>query len=851
MNGKLRRFATVLGCIGLLALTPWIVQAAAGFSEVTGAGNPLNGVNLTYWTHPAFADLDGDGDLESIVGCYDGTLHFYRNTGTVMTPTFVEATGAANPFNGQDVGYNGAPALGDLDGDGDIDALVGATNGLLHFYRNTGTVLTPTFTEMTGAENPFNAITVTNNSAPALADIDGDGDLDAFNGELEGTIHYYRNIGTVLTPTFTEITGTANPLNGVSLYRYTALDLGDIDGDGDLDALIGAYVDHVILYRNDGTATAPVFVATSGSDNPFNGMANWYDDAPTFADIDSDGDLDVFVGEQDGRVHFFRNNDTEVPTFYLQEITGAENPLSDITAASYWYEESAPELADIDSDGDLDAVMGFYTGTLGVYRNDGTVIAPHFTEVISSQSPLSPDVGFNSTPALGDLDGDGDLDAVIGEDDGFLNYYQNMGTAATPAFITVTGTANPFDGLDAGDGSKPCLGDLDGDGDLDAVVGTAYTNTIKFYRNTGTAMTPTFSEVTGSANPFLNIDLGPAGSHTAPRLTDVDDDGDLDALIGNHMGTFALYRNDGTPLTPTFALISNYYNLNTKDVGFNSTPALVDLDGDGDLDLVSGDDAGTIHYYRNIWPQITVLGNGTVITNGDTTPDSTNNTDFGLVEIGKPVTRTFVISNSSTDNLSILGLQISDSLSGTFSISAAPLPVTISAGSAVSFQVRFSPPATGIWTATVNINHNALSNNDLNTFLVQGTGASRNLTLFQQVEPLIARYHQPVTYTLVLSNSSLFSETARLTDTLPDKVEFSHWVVNPGAVVNGKVLTWTGELSTSSRLTFTFVATQTGNCAEIITNTAEFNSLSQSENATTSFRIWGELFLPLVLRHGS
>ena len=147
---------------------------------------------------PSFADLDGDGDLDAVVGEFDGTLHYFANTGTASAPTFTERTGAANPFNGVDVGTVSTPSFADLDGDRDLDAVVGAYDGTLHYFENTGTAVAPAFTVRTGAANPFDGIDVGGFSAPSFADVDADGDLDAMVGERDGTLNYFRNTGSGL-----------------------------------------------------------------------------------------------------------------------------------------------------------------------------------------------------------------------------------------------------------------------------------------------------------------------------------------------------------------------------------------------------------------------------------------------------------------------------------------------------------------------------------------------------------------------------------------------------------------------------------------------------------------------------
>ena len=134
--------------------------APLAFAEQTGAANPFNGVDVGNVSTPSFADLDGDGDLDAVVGEGDGTLNYFENTGSAIAPAFTERTGAANPFNGVDVGIDSTPSFADLDGDGDLDAVVGEQNGTLHYFENTGSATAPAFTEHTGAANPFDGVDV-------------------------------------------------------------------------------------------------------------------------------------------------------------------------------------------------------------------------------------------------------------------------------------------------------------------------------------------------------------------------------------------------------------------------------------------------------------------------------------------------------------------------------------------------------------------------------------------------------------------------------------------------------------------------------------------------------------------
>ena len=246
------------------------------------------------------------------------------------------------------VGSSSAPTFADIDGDGDLDAFIGEYDGNINFYRNDS----GTFTEVTGSDNPFDGVSVGSYSTPTFADIDSDGDLDAFIGESDGNINFYRND----SGTFTSVTGTGNPFNGTDVGSYHTPTLADIDGDGDLDAFIGEYDVNIYFYRND----SGTFTSVIGTGNPFNGTDVGYNSTPTLADIDSDGDLDAFIGEYDVNIYFYRNDSG---TF--TSVTGTGNPFNGTDVGSY----HTPTLADIDSDGDLDAFIGERDGNINFYEN--------------------------------------------------------------------------------------------------------------------------------------------------------------------------------------------------------------------------------------------------------------------------------------------------------------------------------------------------------------------------------------------------------------------------------------------------------------------------------------------------
>jgi len=307
--------------------------------------------------------------------------------------------------------------------------------------------------------------------------------------------------------------------------------------------------------------SAPAFteIAPGNGGNPFlTGNPETFS-TPALGDLDNDGDFDLVAGEEMSGFLYFENTGDNANPSYTQQSGGA-NPFDGLSAGKFVSSlstgKSAPALVDIDNDGDLDLLSGREDGQFLLFENVGDASNPSFVEAASLDNPLDgEDNGSRSTPAFGDLDGDGDFDLVAGDLSGALFFYDNTGTAAAAVFTLVSGVSSPFDGIDVGDHSKPALVDLDNDGDLDLVVGED-TGVFFYYENTGDVNAAAFSAVVGASNPFDGFD---AVSKSAPAFADLDNATGVDMVSGNTNGDYYYYENaDPLPVELTsFSAVSN------------------------------------------------------------------------------------------------------------------------------------------------------------------------------------------------------------------------------------------------------------------------------------------------------
>ena len=539
----------------------------------------LGGFNVP---RPQFADIDGDGDLDLFLQERPDELMMFENVGTPSRPDFVWRTDRY-----QNLSVGEWTRFIDFDGDGDLDLLSERRFSYVQYFRNDGTARVAAFTSVGDSVRDVEGrpLFADRQNIPSLNDIDCDGDLDLFLGRLNGTISRYEvaELTDEGVPVFRFLEDRFQDIEIVaqlgSLHGANSMAFADIDQDGDLDFFWGDFFEPGVLFvENTGSCGEPNLrtdpvpfptddtIATSGYN------------VTVLEDVDSDGDLDLFVGVLGGA---FNSNLTTTRNFHFYEqvdgdfIYRTDRFVYTLDVGS----ESIPSFADLDGDGDLDMLLAnkldpddTQTSRLYYFENVGSPRNPAFQQ--RAHIPLF--TMYHYAPALGDLDGDGDLDMLVGTWNAGVALYLNEGTRTEPEFVLQDTT---FVRLTRGSNSAPALTDVDGDGDLDLFIGES-SGELNFYRNVGTPLAPSFELV---SDRFGEIDVG---RRSFPTFADVDGDGDEDLLLGREEGGVLLYLRVGSTADgePVFVLDSTF----TLPLPRYSTPSLVDIDGDGDLDVFSG-----------------------------------------------------------------------------------------------------------------------------------------------------------------------------------------------------------------------------------------------------------------------
>jgi hypothetical protein len=537
----------------------------------------LAGVTVNSFSAPQFCDLDGDGDFDLILGSTSSSrIKYFRNIGTKFQPKFKEDTLMfssiyADGYIGTNSSY---PATCDLDGDGDLDLIIGGFNGLL-FYKNIGDSTFPVWQKIDTLFAGVNS-QIGTDAKPAFADLDRDGDLDLlvgigeslFGGPSAGITMGFRNIGSKRAPEFIKDNSLIHGLQDAGLNSFPAL--ADLDSDGDSELLIGRDLSSFLYYANTGI-TNPRWTLNTTRFAMVETKSYWKN--PTFCDLDGDGDLDLIYGTSDGALYFYKNIGTPASPQY--QFDSSYFQVIRINGGA-----STVSLADYDNDGDIDMLSGDWLGKLQYFRNDGNKSIPEFKKAETHFTNI--DIGSFSSPVFVDLDQDGDYDIVSGALNGKIYCYINNE-------ISFTLNTTLFEHIDVFSRSSPAFVDIDGDGDLDLLVAAELPGDTKFYLNDG-------------YNNFIQNDSMIAGITTPrnahPTFADIDKDFDYDLVLGGIDGKIVFYENTGNRNNPVWERNDTFF----ADVRVNqhAAPGFADLDGDGKLDLVLGEYDGNFTFFKNM-----------------------------------------------------------------------------------------------------------------------------------------------------------------------------------------------------------------------------------------------------------
>ena len=494
-------------------------------------------------------DLDGDGDKDVLTGPVDdGGAAWFENLdglGNFGPPRMIDTSIPR---------FHSARAA-DFDGDGDQDILVGyghisSERGILWWYENLDG-------QGSFGKGNFIGEHFATLSSILTADMDGDGDQDVLysfstsGGSPGQTIRWYPN---------TDGSGNFGDEQVITTEGgfVDTIFVADLDGDGDNDVLAGngsgfGFGDRVAWYENlgDGSSFGPLQVISTLADDPASVIAT---------DLDGDGDLDVLsASENDDKIAWYENTDG-LGTFGPQQaITTLANGARSVF------------VADIDGDGDQDVLSASSDDdTIAWYENGAlTPFGPSQTITFLAD-------GARSVFAA-DLDGDGDQDVLsASETDETVAWYENDGQGGFGPQQVI---------FDLADGASSVFAtDIDDDGDQDVLAAYYLANKIAWFENT---------DVQGAFGFQQAVTFAADGVRSVFAI-DIDGDGDQDVLSASELDDkIAWYenRNDG-PSGPPLVIT-------TLADGASSVFA-ADLDGDGDPDVLSASfNDDKIAWYEN------------------------------------------------------------------------------------------------------------------------------------------------------------------------------------------------------------------------------------------------------------
>ncbi|RYD57828.1 MAG: T9SS type A sorting domain-containing protein [Sphingobacteriales bacterium] len=488
------------------------------------------------------------------------------------------------------------------------------------------------------------------NDIPSVEDVDGDGDLDFFSYSIGGGyVSFYKNcrvehglpadsIKICLSDNCwgkvyqgyerTQSLGTGCSNFGTSsckgcelsgnktTHTGNTLCLLDYDSDSDFDFFNGnnAFPDIQLLTngkREHGYSIDTMITQDTLWDAGGVQLSNMLWPAAFWLDVDGDGDKDLLFsphgsGTENYRcITYYKNTGTaSAPSYTYQSDTFLIDQMIDAGTGSY------PMLYDYNRDGKPDLFIGSqgYHQTNGTFRsrlsyceNTSTEADVSFTLRTKDFLNISSLSITGAIPTIGDLSRDGKDDLLIGKLDGTILLYRNYAASANdiPDWRLEAGNLKDNTGaeINVGGFAAPFIYDIDKDGQNDLIIGNRF-GTLVYYKNVSTVAGQLALEYktdtlggARSAPPFS------AYGYSVPFIGKLDDSGKEYLLLGSQSG--ALYRYDGFQdgnVSGTYTRLDEEYK--GIKIPSMSSPAVADLDGDGNYEIISGNVAGGLKLFK-------------------------------------------------------------------------------------------------------------------------------------------------------------------------------------------------------------------------------------------------------------
>ncbi|MEW6097185.1 MAG: FG-GAP-like repeat-containing protein [bacterium] len=628
------------------------------------AGNPTE-LDAGSRIIPAIIDFNNDGKKDMIVGDGSGYVKLYLNSGENKSPVFTDAYTFQVDANGTitdlrvEGGYNASPYVYDWNGDKNKDLIVGNYSGSIYIFINAGTDDSPIFkpgTKATTGTGTNEALKVTYDATPIICDWNNDGNMDILVGEIYGYVNLFLNSGTERKPIFASSQRIKASGNDIYVGKNAKPFVVDFNDDGKKDLVIGNDGGYLKVYLNIGEDESPVFTTeqpyyfqVQANSTPLHVSSGYA--TPVVVDWNEDNIYDLIVGEENGYINLYtgtienslpkaipitpvgtqsnnvtinyilKDDEQDVCSIVVKYSTDFGNTWATTTAANagdgisnlnsskdgirhsfVW--DSFKNLGNdnkriiikiIPHDGKVEGTPG-ETGEFEV-NNDNP---PEWKRIKLNGADLNLD--SYSTPIVANWDKDDRRDLLIGGEDGYVYFCQNIGTDESPEFeVAYELQVEGGDLLKVNNYySSPFVYDWDSDGDKDLLVGDSE-GYVTFFENTGSYQILAQGKRIKIGTDGVELKVP---GNAVPVVVDWNRDGYKDLIVGDKNGNGWLYLNKNvSPKPDTSPLLSTGIKIQANSdlyVGNDATPYMIDWDKDYKDDLIIGNRDGYVFHYKNI-----------------------------------------------------------------------------------------------------------------------------------------------------------------------------------------------------------------------------------------------------------